>query len=71
MPSAVAEAIAAGILPVRAAAEVVPAWVEAGTAVAVEAMAAAEPVVLTAVVVAAAGVEVAAVAAGGRRTTKL
>jgi hypothetical protein len=72
VPSAVGEAVAAGILRVRAAAGVAPAWVAAGTAVAAEAMAAAVAVVLTAaVVVAAAAAAVvaaaAAVAAEGRR----
>jgi hypothetical protein len=73
VPSALGEAVAAGIMRVPAAAEVAPAWVAAGTAAAAEAMAAAEAVVLAAAVVvaaAAAAVEVAA-AAGDRRTTKL
>src|SRR5207302_642101 len=69
VPSAVVEAVAAGILRVRAAAGVAPAWVAAGTAVAAEAMAAAVAVVLTAAAeeVVAVAVEVVAAAAGGRR----
>jgi Protein of unknown function (DUF2950) len=69
MPSAVAEAVAAGILRAQAAAEVATAWAgAAGTAAAAEAMAAAVAVVIAAaaVVVAGAAVEGAA-AAGGRR----
>src|SRR5437762_2714005 len=69
VPSAVVEAVAAGILRVRAAAGVAPAWVAAGTAVAAEAMAAAVAAVLTAAAeeVVAVAVEVVAAAAGGRR----
>jgi hypothetical protein len=63
VPSAVGEAVAAGIMRVRAAAEVAQAWVAAGTAAAAEAMAAAVAVVLAAAAV----VAVAAAAAGGRR----
>ena len=64
VPSAVGEAVAAGILRVQAAAGVAPAWAAApGTAAAAEAMAAAVAVVVAAVVV----VVAAAAAAGGRR----
>src|SRR5207302_11317628 len=63
VPSAVGEAVTAGIMRVRAAAGAAPAWVAAGTAVAAEAMAAAVAVV----VAAAAAVVAAAAAAGGRR----
>jgi hypothetical protein len=68
VPSAVAEAVTAGITLEQAAAGVAAAWVAApGTAAAAEAMAAAVAVVLVVVVVTAAAGEVAAAAAGGRR----
>jgi hypothetical protein len=69
VPSAVGEAVAAGILRVRAAAGAAPAWVVAGIAAAAEAMAAAVAVVLAAagvVAAAVAAVEVAAAAEGRR-----
>jgi len=73
VPSAVAEAVAAGILLEQVAAEAARAWAAApGTAAAAEAMAAAVAVVVAAVVVVVAVavvvvVAAAAAAAGGRR----
>ena len=65
VPSAVAEAVATGIMLEQAAAEAARAWAAApGTAAAAEAMAAAVAVVVAAVVVV---VAAAAAAAGGRR----